>query len=349
MLDAQLHTELGSFTLDAALSVEAGEVVALLGPSGSGKSTVLRTLSGLLPLTGGKVVLDDIVLDDPANGIRVKTERRPVSMMFQDYLLFPYLSALENTAFGLRARGMERQEARAKARDALDLLGVAHLASSRPRQMSGGQQQRVAMARAIVTEPRLLLLDEPLAALDVATRAEIRRYLRSMLHQTRAASVLVTHDLLDAVAVADRLVVMEDGHIVQSGTPVEVTTRPRSPFVAQVVNINLVSGVAHASSLEADGGGRLAVETDLTGDVLAVIQPDTISVSRDRPEGAGPNVWSGKIGAIDLLPDEVRVEVQGAPTVSAVIPRAALEELQLDDGGELWVSVDPSDITVYRP
>jgi ABC-type Fe3+/spermidine/putrescine transport system ATPase subunit len=219
MLEADIQLRLGKFALDAAFSAASGKVVALLGPNGSGKSTVLRALMGLLPLAGGRVVLDGTVLDDPAQHTRVPPEKRPIALMFQDYLLFPHLSALENVAFGLRATGTDKNVARLKAAEALAHVGLEDQASKRPGSMSGGQQQRVAMARALVTEPKLLLLDEPLAALDVSTKTDIRRLLRATLRRSGAANMLVTHDLLDAVALGDRMIVIENGGIVQTGTP----------------------------------------------------------------------------------------------------------------------------------
>ncbi len=270
MLDADIRLRLDRLSLDAVLHAEAGEVVAVLGPNGSGKSTILRALAGLLALTGGRVELDGQVLDDPATRTRVAPERRPVALMFQEYLLFPHMSALENVAFGLRARGTDRRDARQRAAAALERLGVGPVAAARPGGMSGGQQQRVAMARALVTEPRLLLLDEPLAALDVSTKAEVRRHLRSVLTASTSANLLVTHDLLDAVALASRMVVIENGGIVQSGTPAEVTARPRSQYVADLTGVNLLRGTARGTAIDVDGGGQVSTEDGHDGPVLAV-------------------------------------------------------------------------------
>src|SRR6516225_2478101 len=170
MLKADIQLRLSRLDLDAAFTVESGEVVALLGPNGSGKSTTLRALMGLLPLAGGQVVLDGTVLEDPGQHIKVPPESRPIGLMFQDYLLFPHLSAVENVAFGLRAKGTDKKTAREKALQTMARLGLDGLGEAKPGSMSGGQQQRVAMARALVTDPKLLLLDEPLAALDVPPR-----------------------------------------------------------------------------------------------------------------------------------------------------------------------------------
>jgi molybdate transport system ATP-binding protein len=349
MLDADIQLRLSRLNLDAALAVTSGEVVALLGPNGSGKSTVLRALAGLLPLTAGKVTLDGAVLEDPSVRTRIAPEKRPVALMFQEYLLFPTMSALENVAFGLRARGVDRTEARSKAAAALERLGIGQVATARPTAMSGGQQQRVAMARALVTEPKLLLLDEPLAALDVSTKAEVRRHLRSVLRDSRSANVLVTHDLLDAVALAQRMIVIEDGGIVQTGTPAEVTARPRSRYVADLTGVNLLRGTGRGTSIDLENGSQVATAASSAGAVLAVIQPAAVSVSREHPQTSDANIWHGSIGAVDLLGDRVRVRIEGANVITAEVTPHVVDQLKLDDGGELWASFAASAVTAYAP
>jgi molybdate transport system ATP-binding protein len=349
MLEADIKLRLSRLDLDAAFTVASGEVLALLGPNASGKSTMLRALVGLLPLAGGRVSLDGTILEDPAQHIRIPPEKRPISLMFQDYLLFPHMSALENVAFGLRSTGMDKQVAREKASQTLARLGLDGVAEAKPGSMSGGQQQRVAMARALVTEPKLLLLDEPLAALDVSTKTDVRRLLRSALRQSSAANVLVTHDLLDAVALGDRMVVIENGAIVQTGTPAEVTARPRSKYVADLTGVTFLRGTARGVRLELDGGGELSCAGHGTGPMLAVITPAAVSVSRQRPDGPPVNTWPGQISAVDLMGDRVRVRMEGKPAITAEVPPAAVDELKLDDGGELWATVDPAAITVYPP
>jgi len=347
MLEADIRLRLSRLTLDAAFTVTAGQVAALLGPNGSGKSSILRAMAGLLPLAGGRIVLDGTVLEDPAQRARVPPDKRPVALMFQDYLLFPHMTALENVAFGLRSRGDGKQAAHEKASRALARLGLDGLAGARPGTMSGGQQQRVAMARALVTEPKLLLLDEPLAALDVSTKTEVRRVLRATLRESRAASVLVTHDLLDAVALGDQMIVIEDGAVVQAGTPAEVTARPRSRYVADLAGLNLLRGRARGTVVELDGGGRIVIDDPATGPVLAAISPADVSVSRQRPEGGQDNTWPGQVSAVDLMGDRVRVRISGSPAITAEVPPSAVDALKLDDGGRLWASVRPSAITVY--
>ncbi|HXC85398.1 MAG TPA: ABC transporter ATP-binding protein [Trebonia sp.] len=349
MLEADIQLRLRRLNLDAAFMVAAGEVLALLGPNGSGKSTTLKALVGLLPLAGGRVVLDGTVLEDPQRRIRVAPEKRPIALMFQDYLLFPHLSALENVAFGLRCRGTDKKVARQQAAEALTRLGLDEVVEARPGAMSGGQQQRVAMARALVTDPRLLLLDEPLAALDVSIKTNVRRLLRDVLRKSNAANVLVTHDLLDAVALGDRMIVLENGGVVQTGTPAEVTARPRSRYVADLTGVNLLRGTAHGTLLELDGGGQLSCAAPAAGPALAVIAPATVSVARERPEGQEENTWSGQISAVDLMGDRVRVHVDGTPAITAEVQPAAVDQLKLDDGGKIWAWVSSSDISVYPP
>jgi len=210
VLDARIGVRVGGLDVDLDLQVGDGEVVALLGPNGAGKTTVVRTLAGLLALDAGHVRVDDRTLDEPATGTFVPPADRGVAVVFQDHLLFPRLSVLENVAFGPRSRGVHRTAARAEARAWLARVGLADRAGDRPGALSGGEAQRVALARALVTAPRLLLLDEPLAALDATTRHQVRSDLRRHLAGVSGARLLVTHDPVDALVLADRLVVLEE-------------------------------------------------------------------------------------------------------------------------------------------
>ena len=247
---------IGTFELDVDLTVEAGEVVAVLGPNGAGKTSLLRGLAGLLPLNAGRVVLDGVVLEEPAAGVFVAPERRPIGMVFQDYLLFPHLSVLDNVAFGLRSRGTATVPANRAALNWLERVGLAGDSQRKPGSLSGGQAQRVALARALATSPALLLLDEPMAALDVSTRVELRRDLRRHLESFRGVRLLVTHDPVEALAMADRLVILEQGRVLQSGSPAEVTQHPRSRYVADLVGVNLFRGRATNNLIAISHGGR---------------------------------------------------------------------------------------------
>ncbi|MEX2551419.1 MAG: ATP-binding cassette domain-containing protein, partial [Actinomycetota bacterium] len=226
-LEANVVLKLGTLDLKVATSVEAGTVLAVLGPNGSGKTTLLRALAGLVELETGRVSLDGEVLEDAENGVRIPAASRRVGYVFQDYLLFPHLSVLENVAFGLRARGTDKSTARQEALRWLVTMGLESYAHSKPGVLSGGQAQRVALARALAPEPRLLLLDEPLAALDAGTKLEVRRELNRHLDSFEGTTLLVTHNPLEAAVLADKLIVLETGRVVQEGSSAEVARHPR--------------------------------------------------------------------------------------------------------------------------
>ena len=346
-LDASVHVTLGALDLRVDIRVADGEVVAVLGPNGAGKTTLLRALAGLLPLDNGRVALDGVVLDDVASGTFIPPEQRPIGVVFPDYLLFPHLTALDNVAFGLRCRAHSRREARERAQEWLRRVGLDDLATARPAQLSGGQAQRVALARALAIEPRMLLLDEPLAALDASTRAEVRRELRRHLDAFCGIRLLVTHDPLEAIALANRIVIIEQGRVVQSGSPTEVTQQPRSSYVADLVGVNLLRGVAANTRVELDGGGTLTVPDAGVGPVFAVIHPRAVALHRRTPEGTPRNVWKGAIASLDREGPRVRVQVHGSPPIVAEITPEAVGALRLDAGGEVWVSVKATEITTY--
>lgn len=346
-LDATVHLTLGALALDMNLTIGEGEVVALLGPNGAGKTTLLRAIAGLVPIASGRVQLDGQVLEDAATGDYVPTEQRPIGVVFQDYLLFPHLSVLDNVAFGLRSRGTRPKEAAEKAAAWLDRVGLSSYARAKPNALSGGQRQRVALARALAPDPRLLLLDEPLAALDVTTRAEVRRDLKHHLASFPGLRLVVTHDPLEAAALADRLVVMENGRLVQTGSPAEVTEHPRSQYVADLVGVNLLRGQADQGSVRLPGGTVIAAAGAESGEVFAVIHPRAVALHRQRPEGSPRNVWRGRITGIELMGGRVRVRVDGEVPVVAEVTPAALRELGLEEGGEVWLSFKATEVGVY--
>jgi len=346
-LEAAVRLQLGALDLDVALEIGAGEVVALLGPNGAGKTTLLRALAGLIPITRGHVRLDGATLEDSATSQYVPTEKRPIGFVFQEYLLFPHMSVLDNVAFGVRARGAGPAVARQKAARWLERVGLQELASARPSQMSGGQRQRAALARALASDPRLLLLDEPMAALDVSARTEVRRDLKRHLASFDGVRLLVTHDPLEAMALADRLIVIENGRLVQEGTPAEVTERPRSAYVADLVGVNLLRGVAGNGSVTTDSGHVVAVAGAGSGEVFAVIHPRAVALHRQRPEGSPRNVWRGHADAIEIAGDRARVRVVGPVPVVAEVTPASLAELRLAEGSEVWLSFKATDVGVY--
>jgi len=347
-VDAAIRVGLGSFSLDADLHVDDGEMLAILGPNGAGKTTLLRALAGLAPLDDGHIRIDGVVIDEPATGVFVAPELRSVGVVFQDYLLFEHLNALDNVAFGLREHGVPRSDARARAATLLAEVGLEDHARVRPRALSGGQAQRVAIARALATEPRLLLLDEPLAALDIQTRAETRRQLRSVLERFDGARILVTHDPIDALVLADRILILEQGEVVQTGTPDEITRRPRSDYVAELVGVNLYRGRADDAHIRV-GDAVVTAAGPHAGDVMVIIPPNAVVLHRDQPSGSARNAWCGTVAGLEHLGvrGRVRVRVDGALSIVAEVTPAAVAELGLTEGTEVWAAVKATEIEVF--
>jgi molybdate transport system ATP-binding protein len=340
-LDAHLVVRRDGFTLDAELRAEAGEVVALLGPNGAGKTTALRALAGLAALDDGYIKLGGERIDGAA------PEHRHIGVVFQDYLLFPHLSALENVAFGPRCRGVPRARARAEAAELLARMGLAEHAGRKPRQLSGGQAQRVALARALATGPRLLLLDEPLAALDARTRLDTRAHLRGHLAGHAGPTVLVTHDPLDAMMLADRLVILEHGRVVQTGDAAAITSRPRTDYVARLVGLNLYRGHADGDLVRIADDFALTTASPQHGDVFVAFPPAAVALYAVRPEGSPRNTWPASVTAVSRHGDALRIELTGPITVAADVTPAAAVQLGLEPGREVWASLKATEATSY--
>lgn len=338
-----LHAEVTGFTR-LTLDAPPGTTIAVVGPNGAGKTTLLRALLGLTPRAHATLRLGD------SDVTALPPHRRGVAWVPQDGALFPHLSALTNTAYGLRAHGVPRAEARREAQGWLDRLGVGHLAHRRPAQLSGGQAQRVALARALAARPRLLLLDEPLAALDQTTRARVRHTLRGHLAEFGGVCLIVTHDPVEAVSLADRVLVLEDGRALQDEPPAEVTRHPRSPWVARMLGHNAWPGTATADGLAPEDGGHLVVAEPLPAgtDALAVIAPEAVSVHRERPTGSPRNVWPGTVREITSGGSRLRLLITSAeaPDLVAEITPAAAAELGIADGTAVWTSVKATETTI---
>ncbi|TWP48476.1 ABC transporter ATP-binding protein [Lentzea tibetensis] len=339
-LHAALHVTRETFALDVDLTIEPGEVVALLGPNGAGKTTALRALAGLL-VSDSTIRLGESTWDD------LPAERRPIGVVFQDYLLFAHMTALDNVAFGLRARGTRKADANAVAARWLDQVGLAEFAGAKPRTLSGGQAQRVALARALATDPELLLLDEPLAALDASTRLRVRSELGRHLRDYPGHTLLVTHDPLDAMVLADRLVILENGRVVQHGTPREVVRQPRTDYVAHLVGLNFYRGTADGTEIHLDEGGALTVAEPVSGPVHVVFPPSAVSLYPEKPVGSPRNTWPATVAGIEQHAHTTRVELDGTPTVLADITTATVAELRLQPGDPLWVSLKATEIHTY--
>jgi molybdate transport system ATP-binding protein len=347
-LAGHVVVERDSFRLDVAIEVGPGDVVALLGPNGAGKSTLLRAVCGLVPLTDGRIEVGGTVVDDAASDVFVDPSRRRIGVVFQDHRLFPHLNVVDNVAFGLRVGGVGRAEARAAARAELDRLGLGAYADRRPATLSGGEAQRVALARALAARPTALLLDEPLAALDAATRLEVRAWLGEHLRDHAGPTLLVTHDPVDALVLADRVVVIEAGRVVQEGRAEELGRRPATDYVARLLGINLLRGRADAGRVALAGGGELSVpDGGTSGPVLVAVRPAAIAVHTTRPAGSPRNVWSGVVDSVQSIGDRVRVTVAGEPSVQADLTEAAVAELGLRPGEAVWLSTKATELEVY--
>jgi molybdate transport system ATP-binding protein len=347
-LEAEVRLRRGDLDLDVGVAVAPGEVVAVVGPNAAGKSTFLAAVAGLVPVAAGRVRLGDRLLDDPAAGTFVPPERRSVGLVFQDLLLFPHLSVLDNVAFGLRRSGTARGEARRQAAAALDRLGVAGLARARPATLSGGQAARVALARALAPDPLLLLLDEPLAAVDVGGGTELRTALRSRLRGRSGPAVVVTHDPVEAMVLGQRLVVLEGGRVVQTGTPEDLSHHPRTPYVASLVGVNLFRGTAGNGRVGLPTGAALVTAaTDVAGPAFAAVPPEAVAVFAERPAGSPRNVWAGRVRAVEVEGLRARVTVDADVPLVALVTRAAVDDLGLGEGVPLWVAVKATDVRVY--
>ncbi|MFI9048595.1 ABC transporter permease [Streptomyces sp. NPDC053427] len=338
-----LHADVTGFN-QLTLDADPGTTIAVVGPNGAGKTTLLRALLGLTPRAHAALRLGDTDVS------ALPPHRRGVAWVPQDGALFPHLSALANTAYGLRAHGTPRAEARRAAQQWLDRLGVGHLAHRKPAQLSGGQAQRVALARALAARPRLLLLDEPLAALDQTTRAHVRHTLRRHLAGFGGVCLIVTHDPVEAVSLADRVLVLDAGRTLQDAPPAEVTRHPRSPWVARMLGRNAWPGTATADGLALADGGQLVVADCLADGIpaLAIIAPEAVAVHNGKPEGSPRNVWPGTVAEITSAGSRLRILItspEAPDLVAEVTPQAALA-LGLADGAAVWTSVKATEITL---
>ncbi|HET8528415.1 MAG TPA: ABC transporter ATP-binding protein [Gaiellaceae bacterium] len=312
---------LRGFELTLALDVE--RTVALVGPSGAGKSSALRVVAGLARPRRGSVRFDG------EDWTPLPPERRRVGLVFQDYALFPHLDVLANVAYGGRER----------ARELLERLRIAHLARAKPGELSGGERQRVALARALARDPAVLLLDEPLAALDAHTKSEVRHELSELLGELRLPTLLVTHDYEDAAALADQVGVLVDGRLRQLAPPAELVARPRDGFVASFTGANLLHG--HASptigltqvTLE---GGACVYSTDAAdGAVGVVVYPWEVSLAREQSADSALNVVHGEVGSVVEVGNRVRVRVG---PLTAEVTAASAERLGLARGGRVYAT-----------
>ena len=357
MLSASVASRRGGFALEAALEVPAGGILVLVGESGAGKTSLLRALAGIDRVDAGRITVADATWLDSARRIDVRPERRNVGWVGQDPALFPHLSAEENVAFGLRAAGAAASRARARALVLMEELGIAPLAGRRPRDLSGGERQRVALARALALEPELLLLDEPFSALDPGTRRGMRALLKSALAGRRAATICVTHSPMEALALGERIAVMERGRLVQEGMAGDLLRRPRSSVVAEFLGLNFFRGSIAARhdeglvDIRTSNGMVTAVDPGGDAEVFVAVSPREIVLSLERPAGSARNVFEARIAEMAPEPpagERVRVALASAPPLVAEVSRSAAAELRLAPGGVVYAAFKATGVVPYR-
>ncbi len=341
-VQAEIGSVDGDFSIEATFDAPAGTCTAIVGPNGAGKTTLVHALAGLIPVRQGRVVLAGQVVDDPAQGIRVPPDRRPIALHSQHNLLFPHLSVVDNVAFGIRCAGLATRPARRQAEAWLHKVGLADLAHLRPAQLSGGQAQRVGLARAAACQAQVLLLDESLASLDAKTRTDMRH----LLADISATRVLITHDPVEARIMADQLLVMEQGRIVQAGAPEEVAADPQTPWIAGLLDINLLAGHATGTRVALDCGLALTTATPMTGPVLVTFSPAAITLSATQPHTSARNTWEAQVAHVQPEGGRVRVLLGAPAPCHAWVTSQAANELGLSAGSKCWAALKATELTV---
>jgi molybdate transport system ATP-binding protein len=350
-LHAEIAVRRGAFRMDLALAVEPGEIVVLVGPSGSGKSTAVSVIAGLLPLDRGRIRFGEEIWCDSETKTHWAPHRRRVGFMHQDFALFPHLDVRSNVMYGPRARGANRAGAASQADAWLERLGLSAFAIRAPSALSGGQRQRVALARALASGARVLLLDEPFGSLDVETRATIRAELHTFLSRFRLPTLFVTHDASDALVLADRIAVLEDGALTQVGSREDLLSRPASRFIAELLGLNYMR-----AELLAGEGLREARAADLifhvltegpAGTVSLSFPPSAVTLSSERPQGSAQNTFPGRVREAVPLADRIRIVLDCGVIVAADVVREAAHALDAVPGRSLWASVKATAIQVY--
>lgn len=335
----------------ARVDLPAGAVTAVVGRNGSGKSTLVQLVAGLLRPDGGSVAVDGRVVADSASF--VPPHRRTIALLDQRPLLFPHLSVLDNVAFGVRARGATARAARERALAELDAVGAAGFAGRRPAALSGGEAQRIALARALATDPTVVLLDEPMAPLDVGTAAAIRALLTERLGASAAAVLLVTHDPVDVWALADRVVCLEGGRVAEAGAVTDVLGRPRTGFLAELSGVNLLHGIADADGVRTPGGHvtglwDAARPTPVGHPALATFPPAAVALFREAPDGSPRNTWPVTVAGLDARGATVRVQLAlGEQTLAADVTAQAAAALRLRLGGAVVAQVKATQVALY--
>ena len=342
-----LKVDLGEFVLQHInIDVRQGEYFIILGPTGAGKTVLLEAVAGLYPVLEGEIWVNGRDITS------LKPEKRGIGIVYQDQMLFPHLSVAENIAFGLKSMKCPREHVKPKVNAISELLGIAHLLHRQPSTLSGGEKQKTALARALVTEPAVLLLDEPLSALDPDTKEKMQQELAELHRRLKVTIIHVTHDFEEAVALGERVAVINEGQIAQIGTPEEVLRRPNSEFVARfALSRNIFSGMAHDT-----GGGYVAVDiggielmgvTGVRGAAHVSLRPEDIFISNEPLQSTARNSFEGTITEVTDRGAVMHVKVSVPPDFVCLVTRQAVEELELRKGMKVWITFKASAMHIF--
>ncbi len=324
----------------------ADGTTALIGPNGTGKTSVLRLVAGLEALDSGSLSIGDEVVDDTALGLHRPAHRRSVALVFQDHRLFGHLRAVDNVAFPLRRRGVDRRFARQRAHELLERVETADQAHRRPSELSGGQRQRVALARALAAEPDVLLLDEPLASVDQSSRLQ----LQAVLSDLPARSILlVSHDPVEVRTLARTAVVLDAGRVTRCGSLEEITTDPGSRWAATFMGANVVAGRAHAGVVATESGFALTVVDPASGPVHVTFPANAVTLHPSEPDGSARNAWPARVERVDIEEGRARVSLAGPLQVRADVTVKSVDDLGLRPGARVWASVKATELAVVGP
>jgi molybdate transport system ATP-binding protein len=354
ILKVSARKKLRDFSIDVDICIESN-VAVMLGPSGHGKTTVLNMIAGITRPDDGKISIGNTLFFDSSKGISVGMEKRNIGFVFQDYALFPHLSVFENVAYGLKARGSPVAEIQLRVMRELERLAISNLKNEVPARLSAGQRQRVALARALVIDPCLLLMDEPLSALDMQLRSRVRSELKELLHKLEIPTIIVTHDVLDAVGLGGTVMVLEHGRIAQHGSYEDLLAAPSSRFVAEFIESNAYSGKvksvdAHGDAiivLEAGVEINAVLEEEYSGTILVVIHPWDVVLQKTSEGGSVRNILKAKVLSICPLRDRMRVTVDAGIRLTAEITRPSLERLHLKEGDDIYAGFKTMTVRVF--
>lgn len=353
MLKVSARKKLRDFSIDVDFCIESN-IAVMLGPSGHGKTMVLNIIAGITRPDDGKISIGNTLFFDSSKGISVGMEKRNIGFVFQDYALFPHLTVFENVAYGLKARGLPAADIELRVMRELERLAISNLQNEVPARLSAGQRQRVALARALVIDPCLLLMDEPLSALDMQLRSRVRSELKELLQKLEIPTIIVTHDVLDAIGLGGAVMVLEHGRIAQQGSYEDLLAAPSSRFVAEFVESNAYSG--KVKSVDAHGDAIIALENGVeisaileesySDTILIVVHPWDVTIQKVS-EGAVRNMLKGKVVSISPLRDRVRVTVDAGIRITAEITRPSLEKLHLKEGDEVYAGFKTMAVRVF--